>query len=126
MKVTTPSDCGNVPRLLIVADIAQHWAAGDTEALELWLTEDAQWAVVGGETVTGRTEAAQQRPPVDPQRLEIITVITHGRLASCDGVLDDGERTYAFSHVLRFAGTTKTAKVAEIRTYLIEQIDEAN
>lgn len=120
MKVTTPSDCGNAPRLQIVADLAQHWAAGDTDALEPWLAEDAQWTVIGSDPVVGRAAAAQQRPPVEPQRLDLVSVITHGRLASCDGTLDDGQRRFAFSHALRFTGATKTAKVAEVRTYLIE------
>lgn len=120
MKVTLPSDCGNAPRLQIVAEIAQYWAAADAALLAPWLSEDAHWSVVGGGAVTGCAEAAQQSPPVAPQRLEVTSVITHGRLASCDGLLDDGDRSFAFSHVLRFTGTTKTAKVAEVRTYLIE------
>lgn len=56
-------------------------------------------------------------PPWQPDRLEVLAVITHGRLAACDGVLSAGDKRLRFSHVFRFASTSKTAKVAEVRTY---------
>ena len=45
--------------------------------------------------------------------------MTHGRLASCDGYLQNGPDRTPFSHAIRFAGATKSAKIAEIRTYMI-------
>lgn len=101
MDVTLPTDCGNAPRIGIVSDIVTFWAQGDQTSLDEWLGDDAQ----------------MMPPPFAAERLEVLAVITHGRLASCDGVLVAGERRLPFSHVFRFASTSKTAKAAEVRSY---------
>ncbi|MFE8885030.1 hypothetical protein ACFYLX_04195 [Pseudarthrobacter enclensis] len=123
MKITMPSDCGNAPRLGIVGDFAVNWAAGDAAALSLWLSDDARWTVVGAGIHSGPGAAGQAMPPFTPERVQVISVITHGRLASCDGYLEAGSRRVAFSHTFRFAGASKTAKVVELRSYCIETQD---
>lgn len=101
MDVTLPTDCGNAPRIAIVSDIVTYWARDDRASLAEWLGDDA----------------TMPAPPWQPDSLEVLAVITHGRLASCDGVLSAGDRQLAFSHVFRFASTSKTAKVADVRSY---------
>lgn len=98
MDITLPDGCGNSPRMALVADFVSAWARG--EELDEWLREDVTWTV-HGEAGTGS------------ETLTVHSIITHGRLASCDGQLDGG----VFSHVLRFASTAKTAKIVEIRSY---------
>ena len=117
MDFTVPADCGNAPWMGIVADVVSAWARGDRAAL----AEDATWTIVGDRADEGRDDAATVRPPVDPETVEIASIITHGRLASCDGHLVTGGRRIDFSHYLRFAGAGKTAKIVEIRTYSIEE-----
>lgn len=121
MDLTVPADCGNAPRMGIVADVVSAWARGDHAALAEALAEDATWTIVGDRAHEGRDDAATVRPPVDPEAVEIASIITHGRLASCDGHLVTVGRRIDFSHVLRFAGAGKTAKIVEIRTYSIEE-----
>lgn len=120
MQITLPTDCGKAPRITIVGDFAVHWATGDAEAASEWLTDDASWTLVGADTHSGPEAAAQSSPPFAPERVEITSIITHGRLASCDGYLEAGGRRISFSHALRFASTSKTAKIAELRSYCIE------
>lgn len=105
MDVTLPTDCGNAPRIGVVGDFVTAWAAGDEEKQKEWLRDDTEWHVLGAESPSG------------PTALRVSTIITHGRLASCDGVLEYGDDKQPFSHVFRFASTSKTAKIAEIRTY---------
>lgn len=105
--------------MVIVGEFVVNWAKHDTEALAEWLTDDAQWTIVGKESHTGGAAAADASPSIRPDRLLVLTVVTHGRLASCDGYLESGATRIDFSHVFRFAGATKTAKIAEIRTYSI-------
>ncbi|WP_300345651.1 nuclear transport factor 2 family protein [Nesterenkonia sp.] len=109
--------------MAIVSDFAAQWAAGDAGALAAWLAEDAVWTLVGDQTHHGSDAAERARAPLAPQRLEIRSVITHGRFASCDGRLTDGARSIEFSHVMRFTGAGKTAKIAEIRSYCIESAE---
>ncbi|GAA1486307.1 hypothetical protein GCM10009625_31110 [Brachybacterium fresconis] len=110
-----PEDCGNSPRMAIVADIAAAWAAGEEDSVRAWLREDASWMLAGEPAPTSDGYVG---PPPSPESGEILTVLNHGRLAACDGYLVcEGERV-DFCHVIRFAGATKTAKIREIRTYL--------
>ena len=112
MKTTLPTDCGNAPRISIVGDFVTSWARGDSAALEEWLTDDVDWAVFAGAPKLGEHLVTS---------LEVTSIITHGRLASCDGFVDTDHGRVAFSHVFRFASTSKTAKIREARTYLVER-----
>ena len=115
MEMTIPEDCGNSPRMAIVAEIAAAWAAGEEDSVREWLREDVAWTLVGEHAPASD---GYVRPPLTAESGEILTVLNHGRLAACDGYLmREGERV-DFCHVIRFAGTTKTAKIREIRTYL--------
>ncbi|ACV09154.1 nuclear transport factor 2-like protein [Jonesia denitrificans] len=120
MHVTLPTDCGNAPRIDIVGQFAVHWAKGDTDFLQEWLTDGAHWDVIGRATLTADASLTEVIPPMTPERVEVISVITHGRLASCDGYIEAGSRRISFSHVFRFASTAKTSKIAELRSYWIE------
>lgn len=120
MKTVLPTDCGNAPRITIVGEFVTNWAAGDTEAMTTWLAEGAEWTILGHETVRGEGVASRVCPEGKPHLLEVTSVITHGRLASCDGFLEADSGRVAFSHVFRFASTSKTGKIREARTYLVE------
>ncbi|HLS33848.1 MAG TPA: nuclear transport factor 2 family protein [Brevibacterium sp.] len=120
MEITLPTDCGNAPRIAIVSDFVVAWASGDTAAMSPWLADDISWSIVGEETHHGADAVGEVLPTITPERITIASVITHGRLASCDGFFDDGTTRVDFSHAFRFTNTTKTGRVAEVRSYLIE------
>lgn len=120
MEIKLPTDCGNAPRIGIVEDFTVSWAKGDVEAVAGWLADDAAWKLVGDGTHSGPEAIRDVSPPFSPERVEVISVVTHGRLASCDGYLEAGGRRIDFSHAFHFASTSKTAKIAELRTYCIE------
>lgn len=120
MRTVLPADCGNAPRVGIVGEFVTDWARHDTEALAAWLTDDVNWTVAGCATTDREGPTALADLGVVPDHLEVTSIITHGRLASCDGFLDSGSRRIRFSHVFRFASTSKAAKIREARTYLVE------
>lgn len=119
MKITAPTDCGNAPRIRIVTDFITWWAGGDTEQLSEWLTNEASWTVAGQEPNEGAIDLSAVLPPFTVAHVDIRSVITHGRLASCDGTVTAGDTRLEFSHAFRFASTAKTAKIAEVRSYLV-------
>ena len=123
MEINLPSDCGNSPRIAIVGDVVTHWAGRDAEPLAAWLADAARWSIVGQETHHGPDAVERVFPEGTVNRLEVASIVTHGRLASCDGVLTTDSGQISFSHVLRFAGATKTARIAEVRTYLVRPTD---
>lgn len=120
MEVTLPSDCGNAPRIEIVGDFTVKWAEKASTAVSERLAEDATWAIAGGAIHNGPEAAHKMTPPFTPERVVINSIITHGRLASCDGHLEMGDKRIDFSHVFRFKSTSKTAKIAEIRSYYLD------
>ena len=120
MEINLPTDCGNAPRITIVSDFVVAWASGDVDAMSPWLADGIEWSVVGAQTHHGPDAAEAVVPEVSPGRIDIASVITHGRLASCDGFLDDGTTRISFSHAFRFSSTVKTGRIAEVRSYLIE------
>lgn len=122
MKIKLPTDCGNAPRIAIVGDFVTNWAQGATDAVAEWLMVDATWSLVGEGTHGGHDVAEKVRPNDSPEYLEVTSIISHGRLASCDGFFETvSARTY-FSHVFQFVSTSKTARVKAVRSYLIEQL----
>lgn len=120
MKSMMPNGCGNAPRVGIIADFVTTWAKRDIEALAAWLADDARWTVAGRQAADHEhwTDAAALNDM--PDRLEVTSIITHGRHASCDGFLDSGTRRTYFSHVFTFASASKAAAIREMRTYLVE------
>ena len=119
MEITAPTDCGNAPRIGIVTDFITWWAGGDTEQLSEWLTDEASWTIAGQEPAEGAIDLSAVVPAFTVAHVDIRFVITHGRLASCDGTVTAGDTRLDFSHALRFASTAKTAKIAEVRSYLV-------
>ena len=145
MDLRTATDCGNSPRMALVAEVITAWASGDDALVQEWLAVDARWILVGAQdpgdatvaltgtlpavtataTPTPTNDSASDSPkgaivppPFDADHGEILTVLSHGRHAACDGYLVRGEERVDFCHVIRFAGATKTAKIREIR-YLL-------
>ena len=119
MEIKLPTDCGNSPRIAIVGDFVANWAEGNTEPLSEWLTDEATWTVIGGSSERGLGATHAAAPPFVADRLEVFAIITHGRLASCDGYLAAGDRRLNFNHSFRFAGAVKTSRIAELRSYYI-------
>lgn len=123
MKIVLPTDCGNAPRIAIVGEFVAKWAKRDAEATTAWLTDDVTWTVAGRETASDDVPTGFACPDSTSHYLEVNTIITHGRLASCDGFVDSESGRMHFSHVFKFASTSKVAKIREARTYLIEHPD---
>lgn len=120
MKTKLPTDCGNAPRIATVGDFVADWAKGDANAVATWLSEDATWTIVGKAVHSGDSVADRVCPAVSTEYLEVTSIITHGRLASCDGFLETDSGRIDFSHVFRFASTSKTARIKDARSYCIE------
>lgn len=117
MEISLPTDCGNSPRVALVGEFAVSWAAGDSVAMDEWLADDARWMLVGAAPHSGSNPAPQ--PPFEPHYVEILSAVTHGKFASCDGYLTRGDSRVDFCHMFRFSGAAKTARIVEIRTYLV-------
>lgn len=133
MDLRVPTDCGNSPRMALVAEIITAWASGDDALVHGWLSDDVLWSLVGArnpEDVSSSPDGGDAvtavivPPPFDADHGEILTVLNHGRLAACDGYLVRGRERVDFCHVIHFAGVAKTARIREVRTYLQPTVRE--
>jgi len=120
LEITLPADCGNAPRVEIVGNFTVHWAEGNAAGVAEWLTDTSSWTLVGQETFHGFDASTKFPIPFTPRRLVVEAIITHGRLASCDGYVEGDGARIDFSHAFRFASAVKTARIAELRSYCIE------
>lgn len=119
--VDVPERCGNAPRKAVVRDFAIALASKNVSEVTGLLKPDVEWTVNGGQTLSGTTEVGEWiAAQADARELKINTVITHGTECGVDGALTlvDGT-TVAFAHILRFTGGSKTARISEVRSYVV-------
>lgn len=124
LTVIYPTDCGNAPKKVVLKDF--HIAAHQNdEAFVLNnLTEDSTWEVVGRIKAIGGEEIVgllQQLYPSSTKILRITHIITHGKTTAIHGdvTLNNGD-SYAFCHVHIFNNASKTAKIKETTSYIIQ------
>ncbi|MEV6719461.1 nuclear transport factor 2 family protein [Streptomyces xanthochromogenes] len=121
VTVRATPDCGNAPRKEVLRDFVIAMAEADGETLAGMVGEGVEWHLVGEAVLRGRAAVRAWAAGLPVAReITFGAVITHGREAGVDGTTEaaDGRR-YAFCHVLRFAGAARTAKIAEIRSYVL-------
>src|SRR5690625_1839479 len=119
--IDVPERCGNAPRKAVIRDFTIALYNQDVEAVLAGVSSEVTWRILGQRTLAGHEEVAGWVAGAEAGRdLRISTVITHGTDCGVDGVLTyaDG-REEAFCHVLFFTGGAKTAKIKEVRSYVI-------
>ncbi|PJJ45437.1 SnoaL-like protein [Glutamicibacter mysorens] len=118
MHVETPATCGNAPRHQIIMGLLAALHGKDLAELRQWLAEDVVWECPGEQALHGRhavEQWVQARP--ETSRVLFLSILTHGKEGSADGIFTSGGRETPFSHVLRFASAGKTAKLVGVRSY---------
>lgn len=119
--IDVPKGCDNAPRKRVIRDFLIAFYQRDVEAVASLVHDDIQWEIIGSSVLDGVAQICEwvsgQRPVVE---LELATVITHGTECAADGTVvhPDGSKT-RFSHILVFAGHSKTAPIRQLRSYLI-------
>lgn len=119
--VDVPDRCGNAPRKAVVRDFAIALASRRASAVTELLTADIQWTVNRSKVLVGADQVREWiGAEPEARELKIYTVITHGTECGVDGelVYIDGT-TASFSHVMRFTGGAITAKIKELRSYVV-------
>lgn len=120
--IDLPEGCGNAPRRLLLRDFLVAFYSRQSHVIAEALSDDARWHIVGAETHDGVHDIQEQLESAAlGVELEFNTIITHGTDASVDGsIMYVNGTSFGFSHIFRFTGHTKIAKIREIRSYLIE------
>jgi hypothetical protein len=121
IALTEPAGCGNAPRQLVIRDLVLALAEVDGAQLNELLAEEVRWDLAGAGTTEGLSQLTDRLAGQgEVASIELTSILTHGREGSTDGVLTfRNGRRQAFCHVLRFASAVKTAKVTEMRSYVV-------
>lgn len=122
IKLYVPQDCGNAPRKMILRDFNIAFVTKDHTILLQNIADQVRWTIIGDETVLGKEKFIQklasfQKDPV--AELHIYYIITHGYTASVNGKVNGTHQSYHFCHVYRFNGSSKSAKISEITSYIL-------
>lgn len=120
--VDVPERCGNAPRKAVIRDFTIAVVAKEASGVTALLSADAHWTLNGARVLHGPDEVRDWLlGEPDATALKIHTLITHGTECGVDGEVTrtDGG-TVAFSHVMRFTGGAPTARIKELRSYLVE------
>lgn len=117
LDVKVEADCGNAPRKAQVRDWLIALAEGDVDAVCRELDDDACWDVVGHQRYDGIDEVrgyVERLAEDHVDQLSIRHLLSHGKQVAAEGTTT----TSRFAHVITYTGHGKTAKVAEIISYL--------
>lgn len=124
-KIIAPENCGNSPKAFQLRDFNVAYAKQELQLMLDQLTDDITWHWVGEKTVTGKEEVAKELEAMMAQKVAEFTVqkiLTHGKLGAADGTvtMQDGS-SYGYCDVYVFSSAAKSAKIAEITSYVVQQ-----
>ena len=116
LSVSVDADCGNAPRKAQVRDWLIALAEADLDTVCSELDDDVRWDVAGNGTYVGIDEVRSHvRDEHDGiTRLHLRHLLSHGKQVCAEGATDNQR----FALVVTYSGHGKTAKIAEIVSYL--------
>jgi len=126
-KLIIPQGCNNAPKKQVVIDFTVGIIMKQIEVIKEYADESIIWyQLKEGKKVQGQcsmltTLQEENNKAVDS--LEIDQVITHGKLASINGVISlANDIEVEFCDVYVFSSAARSGKVKEIKSYRIESL----
>lgn len=126
-KLIIPQGCNNAPRKQVVIDFTVGIIMKQIEVIKEYADESIVWYQLNeGKKVQGlcsmRTNLQEEENKA-VNSVEIGQVITHGKLASINGVISlDNDIEVQFCDVYTFSSAARSGKVKEIKSYRIESL----
>jgi hypothetical protein len=123
MKIIYPEHCENAPKKILLIDLYKAVAVQDDDFILNNLTDDAVLHIVGLREVVGKENVISAVNTLVAKGLTEIIIkdaITHGNTAAVYGsLLFKDDLRIDFCNIYVFRGYSKTAKIREIRSYMI-------
>ena len=116
LKIIAPQDCDNAPKRRLIKDLNIAFANADVPALLPYFHEDIVWEMVNDRTISGIDNVAEFLRSMQHLKAKTLTieyVITHGKLASANGIMDFGDKQIRFADFYEFtsAGAQKIKRI---------------
>ena len=121
-EINRSGDCGNSPKNQLVENVSVALATADVDALSGWITDEVRWEIVGGATVSGRSEladAVERLGREEPTAVTIEHVMTHGKAGAVSGRVAFGQDSREFCDVYEFSSARGT-HVKSIKSFRID------
>lgn len=123
MQIIVQENCENAPRKAILRDLIIAIVEKDTQTILEYVDEKMVHVEIGKAEVHGVEGFLERIEQVIAGRvleLEILHIITHGKFASVNGIVETIDRQeFHFSIFFEFKGAARTAKVKEMTSYII-------
>lgn len=119
MNLIIPKDCDNAPKKKIIAEFIRYFYMNDSDKLEELLTEGFIFHRVGIGIIDSISDLKNYSSAVkNPEEVEIISLITHGKLAACDLILKNSNQIYQIAYIFKFQSAAKNY-ISRISEYKI-------
>lgn len=123
LRTDIPEMCNDSPRRKLIVQLHIGFAEGRMAKVMPFLSDDVVWDMAGGKTLHGSGEVSDfllrlQQQKAD--RLVIQHMVTHGKLAACNGILQFGSRELRFAGFYEFT-SAGSATVKKITSYVLSQ-----
>lgn len=128
IRFNCPEDCGNAPRKTMLRDFTLAAVSGNIDFITKHAAESIVWKIAGSAKFVGLAPFADAMRELHGRQaieLEIHHIITHGRTGAVSGTVTYADGGRAFCDVYEFAGASKTAKIREITSYIIELSEQS-
>ncbi|WP_226578013.1 hypothetical protein [Halobacillus litoralis] len=123
IKIASPLDCENSPKKKVLKEFITACAIKDFHTISTYTMKDICWNIVNDLTVHGNekvTEVLELRITSKIVQIDILNMITHGKMASVNGTIKfEDHTTYSFCNVYTFVSAGKNT-IKDITTYAIK------
>lgn len=121
-----PDDCGNAPKKTLLRDITRAAVQADFDFVKEHIADSVVWDIIGDQKIEGLQsfmDTLRQMHAKPALELEIRHLITHGKTGAVSGTVKYEEGSRSFCDVYVFNNSSKTAKIKEVTSYMIELQD---
>lgn len=110
-----------------VRDFNEAFAKNDVEFIISNMSEDVEWELVGDQTTKGKEDVKElmgKMKDFETLEMEILRIITHGKLAAANGTMKIKEpsgkiKSFGFSDFYEFDGF-KSPKIKKMTSYVVK------
>lgn len=122
MQTNIPAYCGNSPKMQLIVDFNLAFAKASTAEVLEYLHPDIHWEMIGDKLLEGHDAIAAfitKNANLQVKSWTITSVLSHGKLAACQGSMEIGRQTIHFADFYEFASHAAKAKIISIKTLAI-------
>lgn len=120
LKTDIPEMCNDSPRRKLIVELNVGFAEGNAAKVMPFLSDAIVWEMANDKILYGFEEVSdflEQIEKYKADRLVIRSMITHGKMAACNGLLKYGDEEVHFADFYEFT-SAGSATIKKITSYI--------